>query len=48
MAQSPIQPKKQDNRMSSGDGGWRQQGKERGGWAKFEIKGVGNIGGGSL
>ena len=37
MAQSPIQQKKQDNRMSIGDGVWRQQ--ERGGWEKFETEG---------
>ena len=38
--QSPIQPKKQDNRMNCGGGGgggwgggWRQKGR---GWTKFE------------
>ena len=38
-------PKKQDNRISSGGGGWRQQ--VRRGWAKFGKRGaeLGNIGG---
>ena len=31
MAQLSIQPKKQDNRMSSGGWGWRQQGRGWGG-----------------
>ena len=41
-------PKKQDNRISSGGGGWRQQ--VRRGWAKFGKRGaeLGNIGGGGL
>ena len=34
--------KKQVNKKSSGDGGYRQGG---GGWAKFEKGGLGNIGG---
>ena len=50
MARSPIQPKKQDNRMSSGSGDWRGQGRgDVGGgervWTKSEKGGVDNIGG---
>ena len=42
MAQSPIQPKKQDSRKSSGGGGGGAGG---GGWTKFGKRGIGNIGG---
>ena len=38
---SPIQPKKQDNRISSGGGCWRQQGRVG---KKFDKTGIGNIG----
>ena len=41
VAWSPIQPKKQDNRIGSGVGGWRWQ--RRGGWTKLEIGGVGKV-----
>ena len=40
MAQSPIQPKKQDNRKRSKGGDWRQQGTGGGGGVgKFENGG---------
>ena len=42
--QSPIQPKKEDNRKSTGSGGWKWQGKGKGCWTKLK-KGVGNKGG---
>ena len=42
MARSPIQPKKQENKKGSGDGGWRRR--RRGEWTKFEKRGVGNTG----
>ena len=42
MLQSSTQPKKQDNRMSSGGGGWKWQGS--GGLDKIWKKRVGNIG----
>ena len=35
--QSPIQPKKQDNRMSSG--GWGLEATGKGGWKKSEKRG---------
>ena len=40
---SLIQPKKQDSRIGSADGGWNQQ--RKGGWTKFEKRGLENIGG---
>ena len=42
MARSLIQPKKQDSRKSSGVGGWRRQGRERG-WTNLvrEYRGEG-------
>ena len=50
VVQLPIQPKKQGNRKSSWDGGWRQQGMcvcvcvcgggGGGGWSKFEKGGL--------
>ena len=51
MARSPIQPKKQDNRMSRRSGDWRRQGRGDVGGAgggvltKPEKGGVDNIGG---
>ena len=43
MTWSLIQPKKED-RISSGDGGCRQnREKGKGGWAKFEKGGLANI-----
>ena len=45
MAQSPIQPKKQDNKKNSESGGWGWQGSGgRGCRTKFETRGVCNIG----
>ena len=45
---SLIKPKKQDNRKSSGGGGWGRQQRWSEAWTEFEKGGVGNMGGGGF